>query len=294
MAAGTSSNSTRNTRVNPRLHEKVRNMNSSTLTALANPTTDRLLGRKVLVTGSSKGIGRGIAIRLAQEGADVVINYNSDPRGAEEALAGVHALGRRGAIIRANLGTVSEVRDLVAQSAEALGGLDVLVNNAGIEKHAPFWEVTESDFDAVLNVNLKGVFFAAQAFVQQCLAARRPGKIINISSVHEELAFPNFAAYCASKGGVRMLTRTLAVELGPVGITINSIAPGAIETPINTKLLNDPVKLQSLVRQIPLGRLGKPNDVAGLAVFLASPDSDYVTGTTYLIDGGLTAFYQEQ
>jgi glucose 1-dehydrogenase len=269
-------------------------MNSSTLTAPAVTGSDRLLGRKALVTGSSKGIGRGIAIRLAQEGADVVINYNSDPRGAEQALAEVQALGRRGAIIRANLGTVNEVRDLVAQSADALGGLDVLVNNAGIEKHAAFWDVTEADFDAVLDVNLKGVFFATQAFVQQCIAARQPGKIINISSVHEELAFPNFAAYCASKGGVRMLTRTLAVELGPVGITINSIAPGAIETPINTKLLNDPVKLQSLVRQIPLGRLGKPNDVAGLAVFLASRDSDYVTGTTYLIDGGLTVFYQEQ
>jgi glucose 1-dehydrogenase len=269
-------------------------MNSSPLIAPAVSGCDRLLGRKVLVTGSSKGIGRGIAIRLAREGADVVINYNSDPRGAEEALAEVQALGRRGAIIRANLGTVSEVRELVAQSADALGGLDVLINNAGIEKHAAFQDVTEADFDAVLDVNLKGVFFATQAFVQQCIAAGRPGKIINISSVHEELAFPNFAAYCASKGGVRMLTRTLAVELGPLGITINSIAPGAIETPINTKLLNDPVKLQSLLRQIPLNRLGKPDDVAGLAVFLASADSDYVTGTTYRIDGGLTVFYKEQ
>jgi glucose 1-dehydrogenase len=269
-------------------------VNSSTLTAPIGTASQRLLGRKVLVTGSSKGIGRGIAIRLAQEGADVVINYNSDPRGAEEALAEVQALGRRGAVIKANLGTVAEVRDLVARSAEALGGLDVLVNNAGIEKHAPFWDVTEGDFDAVLNVNLKGVFFATQAFVQQCIAAGRPGKIVNISSVHEELAFPNFAAYCASKCGVRMLTRTLAVELGPLGITINSIAPGAIETPINSKLLNDPMKLKSLVGQIPLGRLGQPNDVAGLAVFLASGDSDYVTGTTYLIDGGLTVFYQEQ
>ena len=269
-------------------------MNTSTMTAPEVTANGRLAGRKALVTGSSKGIGRGIAIRLAQEGADVVINYNSDPRGAEEALAEVQALGRRGAILRANLGTVGEVRDLVSQSAEALGGLDVLVNNAGIEKHAAFWDVTESDFDAVQNVNLKGVFFATQAFVQHCRAAGRPGKIINISSVHEELAFPNFAAYCASKGGVRMLTRTLAVELGPLGITINSIAPGAIETPINTKLLNDPVKLQSLKRQIPLGRLGKPADVAGLAVYLASADSDYVTGTTYLIDGGLTVFYHEQ
>jgi glucose 1-dehydrogenase len=269
-------------------------MNTSTLTAPAPVATQRLAGRKVLVTGSSKGIGRGIAMRLAQEGADVVINYNSDPRGAQEALAEVEALGRRGAIIQSNLGSVAEVRDLVARSAEALDGLDVLVNNAGIEKHAAFWDVTESDFDAVLNVNLKGVFFATQAFVQHCRAADKPGKIVNISSVHEELAFPNFAAYCASKGGVRMLTRTLAVELGPLGITINSIAPGAIETPINTKLLNDPVKLQSLVRQIPLGRLGKPADVAGLAVFLASNESDYITGTTYLIDGGLTVFYQEQ
>jgi glucose 1-dehydrogenase len=267
----------------------------SAMTLTTPPATkDRLLGRKVLVTGSSKGIGRGIAIRLAQEGADVVINYNSDPKGAEEALAGVQAFGRRGAIFKANLGSVPEVRELVAKSAEALGGLDVLVNNAGIEKHAPFWEVTEQDFDAVVGVNLKGVFFATQAFVQQCRATSRPGKVINISSVHEDLAFPNFAPYCASKGGMRMLTRTLAVELGPIGITINNIAPGAIETPINTKLLNDPVKLNSLLRQIPLGRLGKPVDVAGLAVFLASADSDYVTGTTYFIDGGLTVFYQEQ
>jgi glucose 1-dehydrogenase len=254
----------------------------------------RLLGRKALVTGSSKGIGHGIAIRLAEEGADVVVNYNSDPQGAEEALAAIRALGRRGASVKANLGDVRDVQRLVGESAAALGGLDILVNNAGIEKRAPFWEVTERDFDAVLNVNLKGVFFATQAFVQQCRADRRPGKVINISSVHEEMAFPNFAAYCASKGGVRMLTRTLAVELGPLGITINSIAPGAIETPINTALLNDPVKLQSLVGQIPLGRLGRPADVAGLAVFLASSDSDYVTGTTYFVDGGLSVFYQEQ
>jgi glucose 1-dehydrogenase len=255
---------------------------------------NRLSGRKVLVTGSSKGIGRGIAVRLAREGADVVINYNSDPKGAETALKEIEALGRRGAMIRANLGAVSDVQRLVAESAEALGGLDVLVNNAGVEKHAPFWEVTEADYDAVLNVNLKGVFFATQAFVQLCRASGRRGKVINISSVHEDMAFPNFAPYCASKGGVRMLTRTLAVELGPLGITINSIAPGAIETPINTALLQDPVKLGSLLGQTPLGRLGTPDDVAGLAVFLASAESDYVTGSTYLIDGGLTVFYQEQ
>jgi glucose 1-dehydrogenase len=269
-------------------------MDTMTLSAQTLPATGRLLGRKALVTGSSKGIGQAIAVRLAREGADVVVNYNSDPHGAEEALAEIRALGRQGAAIKANLGEVADVQRLVAESRDALGGLDVLVNNAGIEKHAPFWDIAERDFDAVLDVNLKGVFFATQAFVRQCMAAQRPGKVINISSVHEEMAFPNFAAYCASKGGVRMLTRTLAVELGPVGVTINSIAPGAIETPINAKLLNDPVKLKSLVGQIPLSRLGKPSDVAGLAVFLASGDSDYVTGTTYFVDGGLSVFYQEQ
>jgi glucose 1-dehydrogenase len=254
----------------------------------------RLNGARVLVTGSSKGIGRGVAVRLAQEGADVVVNYNSDPAGADEVVAEIRALGRTSVPLKGNVGAVADVRALVAESAKALGGLDVLVNNAGIERHAAFWDVTEADFDAVLNVNLKGVFFATQAFVQHCRALHQPGRIVNISSVHEELAFPNFAAYCAAKGGLRMLARTLAVELGPLGITINNIAPGAIETPINATLLNDPVKLASLKNQIPLGRLGTPSDVSGLAVFLASAESAYVTGSTYLVDGGLTVFYQEQ
>jgi glucose 1-dehydrogenase len=269
-------------------------MPTNTAHAPSSSTSQRLLGRKILVTGSSKGIGRGIAVRFAREGADVVINYNSDPKGAEEALAEVKAAGRHGVAVQGNTGSVEAVRQLVAHSVEALGGLDVLVNNAGIESHAPFWDVAEADYDRILNVNLKGVFFGSQAFVQYCRAHGRGGKIINISSVHEDLAFPNFAAYCASKGGLRMLARTLAVELGPLGITINNIAPGAIETPINAKLLNDPEKLGALTRQIPLGRLGQPEDVAGLATFLASNDSDYVTGSTYFVDGGLTVFYTEQ
>ena len=269
-------------------------MNTNASTPATPASSPRLSGRRVLVTGSSKGIGRGIALRMAREGADVVINYRTDPQGAEEALADVTALGRRGVLVQADLGSVADVNMLIAKSVDALGGLDVLVNNAGIERHDAFWDVKEADFDAVLDVNLKGVFFAAQAFVRHCRAAGRGGKIINISSVHEDLAFPNFAAYCASKGALRMLARTLAVELGPSGITINNIAPGAIETPINTKLLNDPVKLAALTGQIPLGRLGQPGDVAGLAVFLASADSDYATGSTYFVDGGLTVHYTEQ
>jgi glucose 1-dehydrogenase len=254
----------------------------------------RLHGVRALVTGSSKGIGRGVAVRLAREGADVVVNYNRDARGADEAVAEIAGMGRKAVALAGDVGRIDDARRLVSEAAAALGGLDVLVNNAGIERHAPFWEVAEADYDAVLDVNLKGVFFATQAFVRHCRAAGRPGRVVNVSSVHEELAFPNFAAYCAAKGGLRMLTRTLAVELGPLGITINNIAPGAIETPINAALLNDPAKLASLTAQIPLGRLGQPDDVAGLAVFLASAEAAYVTGSSFVVDGGLSVFYQEQ
>ncbi len=254
----------------------------------------RLAEKIALVTGSSMGIGRAIAVRFAQEGADVVINYNRSPGGAQEALREVEAAGRQGLIVQADLASTADVQRLITTAVEHFGKLDILVNNAGIETHAPFWEVTEEDYDRVLNVNLKGVFFATQAMVQHLRQSKRPGKIVNISSVHEELPFPNFTAYCASKGGLKMLTRNLSVELGPLGININSIAPGAIETPINTKLLNDPKKLSALLAQIPLARLGKPEDVAGLAVFLASSDSDYVTGSTYFVDGGLTWHYEEQ
>ena len=254
----------------------------------------RLIGKVALVTGSSQGIGRGIATRFAQEGADVVINYNRTPGGAQEVLREVEATGHRGLIVQADMGNTGDIRKLIATAVEHFGRLDILVNNAGVETHAPFWEVKEEDYDRVLNINLKGVFFATQAMVQHLMQTKRCGKIVNISSVHEELPFPNFTAYCASKGGLKMFTRNLAVELGPLGITINSVAPGAIETPINAKLLNDPKKLNSLLGQIPLARLGKPKDVAGVAVFLASDDADYVTGSTYYVDGGLTWFYQEQ
>jgi glucose 1-dehydrogenase len=252
----------------------------------------RLQGKVALVTGSAQGIGRAIVERFAREGADVIVNYRSGPAMAEEVAAGARAIGVRAAAIQADVAQVAEVRRLVDESIAAMGRLDILVNNAGVETHAPFWDVAESDYDKVLAVNLKGPFFATQAVVRHLKATGRPGRIVNISSVHEELPFPNFAAYCASKGGLKMLTRNLAVELGPLGI--NSVAPGAIATTINTALLNDPVKLKSLTEQIPLARLGTTDDVTGVAVFLASDEAGYVTGSTYVVDGGLTWFYQEQ
>jgi len=256
-------------------------------------TPMRLQGKIALITGSSRGIGRAIAIRFAQEGADVVINYGHDEEEAKETRAAVEEAGRRGFIVRADLSLAAEAQALVEASIGHFGRLDVLVNNAGIETKAPFPEVSEADYDRVLAVNLKGVFFASQAMARHLIEAGRPGKIINISSVHEEIPFPGYAAYCASKGGVRLLTRDLAVELGPHGITVNSIAPGAIATAINTKLLQDKAELDALLKQIPLGRLGQPEEVAGVAAFLASADADYVTGSTYFIDGGLTFHYQE-
>ncbi len=255
----------------------------------------KLEGKVALVTGSSGGIGQAIAVYLAEQGADIVIDYRSHPEGAEETLAKVEAAGRKGLIIKADLGSISEIRQMIADGVQHFGKLDILVNNAGIDgKNADFWDIAEEDYDRLLNVNLKGVFFATQNFVRHLIDTKRTGKIINISSVHEELPFPHFTAYCISKGGVKMMMRNLAIELGPLGITINNIAPGAIETPINTNLLNDPVKLKALLQNIPLGRLGKPGDIAPVVAFLASSDADYVTGMTFVVDGGLLWNYHEQ
>jgi glucose 1-dehydrogenase len=254
----------------------------------------KLEGKVALVTGSSQGIGAAIALRLAQEGADVVINYRSHPETAEAVKQQVEAVGRRSVAIAADIGSIDSINQLIAGSVAALGQIDLLVNNAGVEKNASFWEVTEHDYDFVLNTNLKGAFFVTQAFVKHLQSRKAPGKIINISSVHEDLPFPHFTAYCMSKGGLKMMTRNLSIELAPFGITINNIAPGAIETPINTALLNDPEKLKALLENIPLNRLGKPNDVSSAVAFLASSDADYITGTTLVVDGGLTWNYSEQ
>ena len=260
---------------------------------------DRLQSKTAVITGGDQGIGLAIAQKFAAEGADIALCYRSNKTGADAAVSSIQQLGRKAAAFQCDVGIVTQGQKFMADAAAQFGHLDILVNNAGLERRADFWDATEADFDAVLSVNLKGLFFITQAFVRHRMASPGPdqkpgGKIINISSVHEELPFPHFASYCASKGGVKMLTRNLSIELAPLGITINSIAPGAIETPINKNLLNNPAKLSSLLENIPLKRLGTPEDVANMAVFLASPDSNYATGATFFLDGGLTWNYQEQ
>lgn len=256
----------------------------------------RLAGKVVAITGGNQGIGLGIAERFIQDGASVSICYLSDAAGTEKVVEDLRKMsaGGKAVAIQADVSKLGDGQRFISQTVSQLGELDILVNNAGVEKRASFWDVTEADYDFVLNVNLKGLFFMTQAMVRYLMQAKRTGKIINISSVHEELPFPHFSSYCVSKGGLKMLMRDLSVELAPYGITVNNIAPGAIETPINKNLLNDPVKLKELLANIPLRRLGKPEDVASVAAFLASDESSYVTGTTFVVDGGLTWNYQEQ
>lgn len=254
----------------------------------------RLSGKTTVITGSGSGIGQAIAERLAKEGANCVIDYVDHVEEADQTLDKIRAAGGKAVLVQADVSVVADCTRLIESAWSELGSCDILVNNAGIEKAADFVDVTEAEYDAVLGVNLKGAFFLTQAFVRKLIAAKKPGRVINISSVHEDMVFPHFSTYCASKGAMRMVMRDLAVELGPAGITVNNIAPGAINTPINKSLLADKPKLDALLKNIPLGRLGEPGEVAGVAAFLASDDGAYVTGSTYFIDGGLIRNYHEQ
>ena len=254
----------------------------------------RFAGKIAIVTGSSSGIGQAIAVRLGSEGASVVVDFLNHPDAANETKSKIEAAGGKAITLQADVSKLADVQNLVEQAWAQLGGCDILVNNAGVEKGAPFWEVDEHDYDLVLNTNLKGAFFLTQRFVQKLMEAKKPGRVVNISSVHEDMVFPNFASYCAAKGGMRMLMRDLAMELGPHNITVNNVAPGAIATPINTSLLNNPTELKALLNNIPLGRMGTVDDVSALVAFLASDEASYVTGSTYVVDGGLMRNYKEQ
>lgn len=254
----------------------------------------RLDGKVAIVTGGGSGIGQVIAERLASDGASVVIDYVGSPDGAQATARSIEKQNGKGGIFEADVTRIEDIQKLVDAAWNRYGSADILVNNAGIEIRADFWDTTQDDFDKVMAVNLRGPFFLAQEFVRRLRAAGKPGRIINISSVHEDMAFPGFSTYCCSKGGMRMLMRDLAVELGPLGITCNNVAPGAIITPINESLLENKPKLNALLANIPLNRLGEPKDVASVVSFLASEEASYVNGSTFVVDGGLMCNYHEQ
>jgi glucose 1-dehydrogenase len=254
-------------------------------------------GKNLLVTGGSSGIGQAIAVRFAENGANVAINYLSSPDEAAETEAQVHACmatvrqqGVRDVLVQGDLSCEGDVVRMVDEAAEGLGGLDVLVNNAGIQISRPSEQLASADFDKVLAVNLRGAFLCAREAIKRFLADGKPGAVINISSVHQVIPKPNYLGYSVSKGGMQNLTGTLALEYAGRGIRVNAVAPGATITPINRAWVEDPVKAAMVVEHIPLGRAGTADEMAGVCAFLASDDAAYITGQTIVVDGGLTLY----
>jgi glucose 1-dehydrogenase len=247
----------------------------------------RLQGKTAVVTGAGTGIGQAIALAFAKDGANVVVDYVGDASVAAETLDKIGAMGGKSLGIAADISIPDQVNSLIHQTAAAFGKLDIFVNNAGIEKKFAFVDYPLEEWQKIIAVNLTGPFLCSQAAAKQMIAQGGGGRIINISSVHEDLPMPTNAPYCASKGGLRMLMRTIAVELAPHQITVNNIGPGAIYTPIDKDVETDPKLNDQILAEIPLGRWGKPEEVAQLAVYLASDDAAYVTGSTHFIDGGM-------
>jgi len=256
-----------------------------------------LAGQKALVTGANSGIGKAVAIALGEAGADVVVNYRDGEDKAVEVAEQIARSGSRALAVRADVSLESEVSDMFRQAVEQLGTVDILVNNAGLQSDARFDEMTLSQWNKVISVNLTGQFLCAREAVREfkrrgvvASVSRAAGKIICMSSVHDVIPWAGHANYAASKGGVMLLMKTLAQELAPFKIRVNSISPGAIRTPINTSAWSTPEALGSLLTLIPYGRIGEPDDIGKAAVWLASDDSDYVNGISLYVDGGMTLY----
>lgn len=256
-----------------------------------------LKGQAALVTGASSGIGEGVAIALGAAGADVVVNYVSSPELAEAVADKIRAGGSRAIAIKADVSKEDEVQAMFAQMLAEFGTIDILVNNAGLQKDAPFHEMTIEQWNTVIDVNLTGQFLCAREAIREFLRrgvvserSRAAGKIICMSSVHELIPWAGHVNYAASKGAIKMLMQSLAQEYGAQKIRVNSICPGAIQTKINTAAWSSPEALSALMTLIPYNRIGQPQDIGNLAVFLASDMSDYITGASIFIDGGMTVF----
>ena len=257
----------------------------------------RLAGQTAMVTGASSGIGKACAIALGLEGANVVVNYVGNSSGADEAVAIIEANGGRAMVFKADVSKQDEVQAMFRAAVETFGTIDILVNNAGLQKDAPFFDMTLEDWQFVLNVNLTGQFLCAQAAAREFVRrGPRPdvscslGKIICMSSVHELIPWAGHINYAASKGGVMLMMKSLAQELGPMKIRVNSIAPGAIKTPINRMAWETEEAEQRLLRLIPYKRVGEASDIGNVCCWLASDESDYIHGATLFVDGGMTLY----
>ena len=246
-----------------------------------------LEGKSLIVTGGNSGIGEAVVLAAAAEGARIVIDYIQDADETTSLIDHVSSLGGEAVGVKADVSKLSGIQAMVDKAVSSFGRLDVLVNNAGIETRTSILETTEDEYERVMNVNLKSAFFGTQLAAKQFIAQKSPGLVINMSSVHEDWPMPGNVAYCVSKGGMRMLTRTAAIELGEHGVRVVNVAPGAVETPINAPTLNDPEQLKKLTEAIPVGRMAKPSEIADLVIYLASGGAAYVNATTVVMDGGL-------
>lgn len=249
-----------------------------------------LKNKTVVITGGSKGIGTAIAERLGKEQMNVVVNYHSDEEGAKEVVDEIKAQGSKALAVQADVGTEKGVEELLNAALEEFGGLDLWINNAGMENRHKTHELSLEDWQKVLDVNLTGVFLGSKAAINYFLKEDKPGNIINMSSVHEKVPWPTFAHYAASKGGVKLFSESIAMEYAQQGIRVNYIGPGAINTPINAKKFEDKEQLETTTSMVPMQRIGDPSEVAAAAAWLASKESSYVTGITLFVDGGMTLY----
>jgi glucose 1-dehydrogenase len=251
----------------------------------------RLAGRRALVTGAASGIGRATAVRLAADGADVIVNYSRSSGPARELVEQLKQDGVRALAVKADVSDEEEVIGMLERARCELGGpVDLLVNNAGVEKPFPLTEMPLDEWRRVLDINLTGTFLCAREVARALVAEKRPGVIVYVSSVHEVIPWPRFSHYCASKGGMKLFAQTIARELAPHRIRVVMVAPGAILTPINTDLIENPEKRKQVEEEIPWGRMGRPEEIAAAIAWLAGPEAEYVTGTTVFVDGGMTLY----
>ncbi len=246
-----------------------------------------LKGKVAIVTGGNSGIGKSIALALAEQGANIAIDYVANPAATEDLERQIVALGDQAIGVEADVSKIADLQRLVDTTVKELGRVDIMVNNAGIETRTSILDTTEAQYEKVLSINLKSAFFGTQIAAKQMIAQGDGGRIINITSVHEDWPMPNNTAYCLSKGGMRMLTRTAGVELAQYGVLVVGVGPGAGATPINKETMEDPAKMKTLNAAIPIGRMAETHEIANVVAFVAGDGASYLAATTIFADGGI-------